>query len=225
MIDTQLTILFLSGFLGGGHCIGMCGGLVSAMSLHRAQDLNYWISLLCYNIGRITSYVVIGALLGGFAQALLLPSPQSFRVWLTILANLFIITMGLYITGLASINQALERLGTPFWRQLQPYLTRLFPITTFRAALIAGALWGWLPCGLVYTASLSALATGKALDGALVMLAFGLGTLPNLLLMGFFAEQLKYLLQKQWLRLIIGLTIILIGFGQLFMNLKPLLGL
>lgn len=216
MAETNLFILFLSGFLGGGHCAGMCGGIVTALSLDKSQKLNHWGILLGYNVGRIISYTLIGALLGGLAEAsLLLTHTQSVRLALYIMTNIIIISVGLYLAGLSSATMYLEHLGRPLWQRLHPYLARQFPIRTFYRATVAGAIWGWLPCGLVYSASLSALATARWIDGALVMLVFGLGTLPNLLAMGFFAGHLKIMLQKRPVRLAAGLTIVVLGVIQL----------
>ncbi|MFC2417318.1 MAG: sulfite exporter TauE/SafE family protein, partial [Eikenella corrodens] len=109
-----------------------------------------------------------------------------------------------------------EKLGRPVWRRLNPLLNRLLPIQNTPACFGVGLLWGWLPCGMVYSASLYALGSGKAVDGALMMLAFGLGTLPNLLAMGLFANQLKGLLQHPRFRLVAGLSVSLWAAWQLW---------
>jgi sulfite exporter TauE/SafE len=96
---------------------------------------------------------------------------------------------------------------------MQPFLRRLLPIRTLPGAFAVGAVWGWLPCGLVYSVLVSALASGSARQGGLLMLAFGLGTLPNLLAMGLFAQQLRSILQQRWMRRTAGLLVM--GFGVL----------
>ncbi|MBI3145426.1 MAG: sulfite exporter TauE/SafE family protein [Pseudogulbenkiania sp.] len=215
MIETSFLVLFLTGLLGGGHCIGMCGGIVTALSLNLPGQRRGFI-LLAYNAGRMASYVLIGALLGGLAEAgLTLLQLRPLQLALYLLANVMIIGMGLYLAGLSPAVTRIEALGKPVWRRLQPLLAPLLPVRHPGQALLAGALWGWLPCGLVYSASLTALASGSAAHGALAMLAFALGTLPNLLAMGVFASTLKSWLQKRPVRLAAGLAVVGMGLYQL----------
>ncbi|MDF0604872.1 sulfite exporter TauE/SafE family protein [Neisseriaceae bacterium TC5R-5] len=216
MLDTNLWALFLAGLLGGGHCIGMCGGIVTALTLHLPANQSRWLTLLAYNLGRITSYTLVGMLLGGLASSLILLQIRGFQLGLQILANGMLIAMGLYLAGLAGIISRLEKLGAPVWRYLQPLVRRLLPIRSLPGAVLAGLVWGWLPCGLVYSASLSALASASVGQGALTMLVFGLGTLPNLLLMGVFADSLRRWLHKRPVRLLAGLLVVLIGALGLF---------
>jgi sulfite exporter TauE/SafE len=105
----------------------------------------------------------------------------------------------------------LERVGALLWRHVQPLSRRLLPVRTPAQALALGMVWGWLPCGLVYSALTTALASGSAGAGAATMLAFGLGTLPNLLLAGILATQLRALMQAPWLRRTAGLAVFAIG--------------
>ncbi len=216
MIETSFWVVFLAGLLGGGHCMGMCGGIVAALTLNLPPHQRRWTIMLAYNAGRIGSYVLIGALLAGLAGAgLTLLAANPAQTALLVLANLMLIAMGLYLAGLSRAITNMESLGRPVWRRIQPLTARLLPIRHWPAALLAGALWGWLPCGLVYSASLSALATGSAPQGALMMLAFGLGTLPNLLLMGVFADTLRLWMQKRPVRLIAGLAVAGMGVYRL----------
>lgn len=197
----------------------MCGGIVTALSLNLPRQRRGFI-LLAYNAGRMASYVLIGALLGGLAEAgLTLLQLRPLQLALYLLANLMIIGMGLYLAGLSATVTRIEALGKPVWRRLQPLLAPLLPVRHPGQALLAGALWGWLPCGLVYSASLTALASGSAARGALAMLAFALGTLPNLLAMGVFASTLKSWLQKRPVRLAAGLAVVGMGLYQLLSHL------
>lgn len=218
MLETGFWVIFLAGLLGGGHCMGMCGGIVTALTLQLPAGQQRWLIMLCYNSGRIFSYVLAGMLLGGLAEAgLSLLAARPAQMALLVLANLMLVAMGLYLAGLSSAVIALERLGRPVWLRLQPLLARLLPVRSPRAALLAGMLWGWLPCGLVYSATLSALASGKAIQGGLIMLAFGLGTLPNLLLMGAFADTLRQWMQKKPVRLLAGLLVAGMGLTRLIL--------
>ncbi|MFN4236100.1 MAG: sulfite exporter TauE/SafE family protein [Vogesella sp.] len=210
MLEISLISLFLTGLLGGVHCLGMCGGIVTAISL--TGNGSRPLLLVGYNLGRLASYVLIGALLGGLshwglAQTSYLPLQQS----LFVLANMLLILLGLYLAGLSNMVGRIEKLGVPLWQRLQPLTRRFLPVRHPLHSIAVGAVWGWVPCGLVYTASLSALASQSAADGALVMLSFGLGTLPNLLLMGSFASHLQRLKQQRPVRLLAGLAVCGIG--------------
>jgi sulfite exporter TauE/SafE len=218
MLETGFWVIFLAGLLGGGHCMGMCGGIVTALTLNLPAGQQRWQIMLSYNTGRILSYVMAGVLLGGLAEAgLSLLSARPAQLALLVVANLMLIAMGLYLAGLSSAIISLEKLGRPVWARLQPWLARLLPIRRPRTALLAGMLWGWLPCGLVYSATLSALASGKALQGGLLMLAFGLGTLPNLLLMGVFADTLRQWIQQRPVRLLAGMLVAGMGLTRLLL--------
>jgi hypothetical protein len=209
--ETSLLTAFLAGLLGGAHCVGMCGGIVAAMSFQggRRQPVGFHVG---YNLGRIASYSVAGALAGligsaAFLSDTLLPVQKS----LYIVAQIMLILMGLYLAGLSRAVLWLEKAGGGLWKRLQPLFGKLLPIRDFPGAVIAGAVWGWLPCGLVYSVLITALASGRAGSGALLMLAFGLGTLPNLLAMGWAAEHLRRLAANRAVKLFAGLTVA--GFG------------
>ena len=212
MPDTTLFALFLTGLFAGSHCLGMCGGLVTAMTLNLPADSKRFAFILCYNSGRIASYVLIGAILGGLGQMVAVRPVQNV---LYVIASLLLIGIGLHLAGLNSAVTLIEKIGQPIWQRLQPFMVKLLPVNTLPQALAVGALWGWLPCGLVYSVSIAALSSGRAVNGALCMLAFGLGTLPNLLLMGTFASLLREWMQKKPLRLMTGLIVAGIGVWQL----------
>lgn len=204
----SLLTLFLIGFLGGGHCVGMCGGLSSAFALQLPPHIPRFGLIVLLNIGRISSYVAIGILLGTLGQVgISLDQTRGLQNGLFVAANVLLLLLGLYLAGLSSAVQRVEGLGKPIWQRLNPLLNRLLPIRRLSSALMVGMLWGWLPCGLVYSASLYALGSGNAWQGGLLMLAFALGTLPNLLAMGWFASQLKGFLQHRMVRLLAGLSV------------------
>ncbi len=206
-----LMTAFLAGLLGGVHCIGMCGGIVAAMSMQggRRQPVLFHLG---YNLGRLASYTLAGALAGLAGAAVFLSDRLlPMQTGLYVLAQFVLILMGLYLAGLNRAVLRLEQVGGGLWRRLQPLFGRLLPIHDFPGAVIAGAVWGWLPCGLVYSVLITALASGGPLAGALLMLAFGLGTLPNLLAMGWAAERLRVLAANRWVRLAAGMTVA--GFG------------
>ncbi len=214
MLDTamngEMTLftLFLLGFFGGGHCVGMCGGLSSAFALQLPPHINRFSLIVLLNLGRISSYVLIGALMGLLGQAgMLLDDTRTVQLVLLAAANMLLLLLGLYLAGVWGVAAKIEALGKPVWRRLNPLLNRLLPIQSVPACFGVGLLWGWLPCGLVYSASLYALGSGSAAQGGLYLLAFALGTLPNLLAMGLFAAQLKSVLQNRHVRLLAGLLV------------------
>jgi sulfite exporter TauE/SafE len=201
--------LFLIGLLGGTHCIGMCGGIVSALSMGGPPRFSLH---LAYNSGRIVSYAAAGALAGALGGlSLTLAGQLPVRVALYVLANLMLVALGFYLIGITQSLAFTERLGRKLWVHVQPLSKRYLPARTVAQAFPLGLLWGWLPCGLVYSALATALTSGSALGGAGLMLAFGAGTLPNLLLAGLLAVRLRSYAGKPWVRLVAGLLVL--GFG------------
>lgn len=215
MITTYLDIpllfsSFMLGFLGGVHCVGMCGGLCAAFSLQLPPDISRHKLIFLMNVARIGSYIIIGILFGLFGQlGTSTVIGNEIRSTLFVIAQILLILAGLYLSGLFTGFAKIEKVGIPIWRKLQPIMHKFLPIRSVSGSLIVGALWGWIPCGLVYSVSANALASGHFISGALIMLAFGLGTLPNLLAMGFFAAQVKNFFQNNSVRLIAGLIIVL----------------
>ena len=207
----------LVGFLGGTHCVGMCGGIVGALTFGLPGEARQgwrglWPFLAAYNSARLLAYTAAGALMGGVGLlgASLMPMHQA-QLGLQALAGVFMIALGLYIAGWWQGLARVERLGGHLWRRIEPLGRRLMPVRTPRQAFLLGFLWGWLPCGLVYSVLIMAMASGQALTGALVMLAFGLGTLPNLLGIALLAGAVARLVERLWVRRLAGLLVI--GFG------------
>ena len=212
MPEISYVSVFLVGLLGGVHCVGMCGGIVTALSLSSPAGRPVAPMLLAYNFGRIASYALAGAIAGAVgASTLLLEGFMPAGRVLYVAANIMLILLGLYLAGLSRAVLALERVGSAVWARLQPLMKRFIPVRTLPQAFFTGAVWGWLPCGLVYSVLISALATASAAHGALLMLAFGAGTLPNLLAMGLFAQRLQTLTRKPGVRLAAGLLVAAFG--------------
>lgn len=216
MIELSPLAAFLAGLLGGGHCAGMCGGIVTALTLQPGQrgsaDKALWPMQLAYNLSRVTSYTVLGALAGllGSAVALFDIVLPLGRV-LYIFANLMLVALGLYLAGIWYGLRAIERFGGGLWKRVQPRFASLLPIRSLRQAAVAGLLWGLLPCGLVYSVLTMAFASGHPQNGAALMLAFGVGTLPNLLAFGLLAARLKTLMQRVWVRRLAGISVAAMG--------------
>ncbi len=211
MPEAGYLMAFLAGLLGGVHCLGMCGGIVAAMGM-QGDDGRRLPEQLGYNLGRVASYAIAGALAGLVGSAAFLSERLvPVQTMLYVLAQVMLILVGLYLAGLNHAVLGLERLGGGLWRRVQPVVGGMFPVRGFVRATLAGGLWGWLPCGLVYSVLVSALASGSPLSGALIMLAFGLGTLPNLLAMGWAAARLRDLFRFPALRMSAGLLVVGLG--------------
>ena len=211
-MEAGLAAAFVIGLLGGVHCVGMCGGIVGALTVQTPRQRRAWKLHLSYSAGRIASYAVAGAIMGMIGGAgLLFNQILPVQLLLYVLANLVLISLGLYLAGLGNQLTWLEGLGAALWRRVQPYSTRVLPADTVAKAFALGTLWGWLPCGLVYSLLATALLSGSAASGAAVMLAFGLGTLPNLLLAGMAFKRLRDMTSNRRLRLAAG--VLVAGFG------------
>ncbi len=209
MPDSGFLALFLVGLLGGTHCVGMCGGIVGAMSMGGKTG---WGIHLAYNAGRILSYAAAGAIAGALGAASLgLEGQVPVRMALYLIANLMLVALGLYLIGVTGALAFTERAGQALWRRLQPLTKRFLPVRSIAQAFPLGMLWGWLPCGLVYSALATALTAGSAGRGAVMMLAFGVGTLPNLLLAGLLLARLNEFVKRPVVRTVSGLLVL--GFG------------
>ncbi len=232
---------FITGLASSLHCLGMCGGAISALMLtakprtSRANIVTFPIALLssarpvavlpaaaktnlplvlAFNGGRILSYGVAGAVagtLGSGAGALLLSDAMPLRLALFLFANIIMLLTGLYIAGWTTGLAPLERAGQYLWRHISPLASKFLPVETCPQAALLGGLWGWIPCGLVYAMLVVALASGSAVNGAATMIAFGLGTLPAMTAAGMLSAQMKTRLRDKRLRIAAGLVVIVMA--------------
>lgn len=201
---------FGAGLLGGVHCAGMCGGIVGTFALEARGDAIA--RQLAYNGGRIASYAIAGAIAGSLGSLAYAVGPWFvLQIALFALANAVMVLLGLYVAGWGRGVLKVEALGARVWRVFEPLARRFLPIDSTPRALGAGLLWGWVPCGLVYSMLVLAAASASALSGAAVMVAFGLGTLPTLLASGFAAQRLTRMRRMPWLRRGAGLAIVALG--------------
>lgn len=233
MTSLSLLPIFMIGLLGSIHCVGMCGGIVSAFSIASNQTRKFPVAVvtqtasisdigilentlrvIAYNTGRIGSYSIAGAIAGGVvggASTLVnISAVQMTGLWL---ANLMLVALGLYLMDAWSGLAQLESAGQSIWRRVQPLMRHFLPLDNSLKMFAVGALWGWLPCGMVYSVLLTAMLTGSAASGALVMLAFGLGTLPTLFTIGMFGMRMRTWVQRRRVRQISG--VIVLSFGVL----------
>ena len=212
----EIWLAFLAGLAGSFHCIGMCGGIVAALAMTRgSRPLSSRLgSQLCYNLGRISTYTLLGALAGLVGSSLNFVALRAVSSWFFIGANLFVIVVGLSSAlGLSALNlSSLEGRGARFFAGP---LKRAIASDSPLAAFPLGILLGFLPCGLVYAPLMAAAASGGPLWGAATMAALGLGTIPVLFLFGSASSAVSGALRSFMLRLA-GLAVALMGAAGLW---------
>ncbi len=209
-----LIAAFSAGLLGVVHCVAMCGGIVGAysISVKKVVAAPSLLAQLTFNGGRIASYAFAGALAGSVGGAgVSLGGMLPVQTMLFVVANGLLILLGLQLAGQGSAVLYLERMGASVWPLIRGLARRSPDSGGMLGRLMAGALWGWTPCGLVYSMLALALVSGSALRGAAVMLAFGLGTLPNLLAAGWLAQRFGQRLKQRALRTAAGAGIAIFG--------------
>jgi len=210
MLDINYLGAFLIGIAGGVHCIGMCGGIAGAFSFAIPKGQSQLPYICAYNLGRIISYTIAGAITG-FVGGIATVNIQSGLPILQIISIIFLVLLALYIGDWYKGLSLLEKLGGKLWKKVVPLSKKLIPFKNPLYTIAYGMVWGWLPCGLVYSVLTWSLASESAMQGALVMFSFGLGTLPTLLAASLGASFLVPIFQHKMTRKII--SIMLFGFS------------
>ena len=221
---------FITGLVGSVHCVGMCGGIVASLAWQRGltaavipiQPLPLTSGMarqFAFNSGRIATYAVLGALAGGVSAAgIAIGGGYFLRESLYLAAQVLMILLGVHLSGILQPLTVLEQGGAKLWKKIQPLAARLLPVESPARALVLGTLWGCLPCGMIYSMLLTAMTAGSPAGGAAVMLAFGIGTMPALLLVGTAVERGTAILRRPAVRIVAGALIIGLGiFGLLRM--------
>jgi len=224
MDAVNFLISFNLGLLSTPHCLAMCGGIITALSMvgagaNGSQARRRIGLVITYNLGRITSYTIAGAIVGLAGKQIafaIMPSAGHFL--LKVMAAAILVLIGLHLCGWLPGFRLLESLGIKFWRLIQPLARHFSTVSGLSGALITGAVWGWLPCGLVYSVLLWSLSSGDALSGALLLFVFGLGTLPGMVTTGFLGIELSGLLKRPAVRTAGGLIIIVVGMLSLLLH-------
>jgi sulfite exporter TauE/SafE len=225
-MNAELTLLaaLAAGLVGSTHCLGMCGGIAGALGVS-ARSLadsgrGAFLYTVLFNLGRVSSYALIGAIAGTLGSGLIsaadLPALSAAARGLT---GLLMVLIGLQIAFGWSLLRFIEESGARFWTRLAPLAHRILPVRTPVHAIMLGMLWGWLPCGLVYSILLMALLAADPAQSALLMAVFGLGTLPAMTLTGLAGTRLKLSVSRPKVRLAAGLILVLLG---LWTGLGPL---
>lgn len=215
---------FLIGLLGSGHCMGMCGGIASLMNLGQANNKKAWFIPVFYNLGRLLTYMLAGAVIGGSVASVATYSGfNSSLSWLRLISAIFMLLLALYIGQWWQGLLAIEKAGQHIWRYVSPFGQKLLPLKHPLYAIPFGFIWGWLPCGLVYSMLTWSAAAGTSLDGAFVMLAFGFGTLPAMLLVGVGTSQFKSLVKRPIFKQIGAILLMIYALFQLYQGVVRLL--
>lgn len=212
MNELMLFSAVLIGIAGSVHCVGMCGGVVTSFTFMLPKQVSPFPFLIAYNIGRILSYGVAGAIAGFLGSMVTTNSFVNSQI-LPLIGGIFMVLLGLYIGKWSNLLSKVERLGRYFWHVISPLSRKLIPIKHPLYALPYGMVWGWLPCGLVYSTLTWSVSTGDPVSGFLTMVFFGIGTLPVMLAMGATAKSIKEMLAHQFVRQAVALT--LCGLGLL----------
>lgn len=215
-IEFALGAALLAGFFGSTHCVGMCGAIVVLFEGPDSGHSSAWPRRLTYNFGRGSFYALLGAIAGLTGTLLTKTTGVEQGLWfMRILAAALVIAIGLNLLFDWRLTRFLESAGSGLWQRMSRFARHVLPATTLPRAYAAGFIWGALPCGLVYSAVALSTTSGNALSGAAIMLAFWLGTLPTLLLVGTSAQILTRLRRRKMLRRIAGILVILIGLAAL----------
>ena len=207
---TQLGSAFALGLAGAGHCLGMCGGIAAALNLGGQRNSAVTLS---YHGGRIASYTGLGALLGFAAGSI---DISAWTLGLRYLAGVLLIGMGLSIAGWWHGMARLERAGAVLWQPVQKLSSRWLPVRHWRQGFALGLCWGLMPCGLIYSSLAWAATAQSAAASALMMLCFGLGTLPAMLATSLGADRLQGFLRRRGLKLVIAVLLLISGAWTLY---------
>jgi uncharacterized protein len=225
---TSYLVAFAMGLATSLHCVGMCGSIIGTLTLSLSPEVRNNKRRLIpfvfnYNFGRITSYTLAGAIAGVVES--FIPAPvteiNGYRV-LQILSAIIMASAGFYIAGWLPRFAYIEKAGTHFWKIIEPFGRKLIPVKGHIQAFLFGMVWGWLPCGLVYTALALALTTGDVTKSALTMLSFGLGTLPAVMGVGIMTSVLTRLSKMHRFKEVVGLFMIALALFAAIPWLNPM---
>lgn len=208
----------LIGLAGGVHCVGMCGGIASSLLFSATPKVGRVALLIAYNFGRIFSYTMIGGM-AGYSGAILSEYTYITNDILLIISSILLLLLGIYIGGYTQSLTWLEHLGNHFFKRIKPFSSRFLPLNTAVKAIPYGMIWGWLPCGLVYSTLAWSVTSGHAFKGALIMFWFGVGTLPAMFATSMSGQFIHELFSQHWLRKCVSVFMIVSAITLLFIGL------
>lgn len=219
-----LSAALLAGLVGSAHCLGMCAG-ISGLFAVNAEAASMRASVptaVVYNAGRVITYAVLGIIVAAFGSVIVKASPD-LAVGIRMLSGIIIILVGLKVAFDLRILNVIERMGGTLWARIAPVAKKLVPVTSLPKALGLGLVWGWLPCGLVYSVLMIAATSASPTGGAATMVAFGIGTMPAMVLSGLGAARLSSFMQRRGTRIGLGLLVVAMGLATIAMPLGKLL--
>ena len=222
-LPTILAAAFAAGLLGSAHCLGMCGG-ISGLFAAGAQVASLKTQLplaIAYNLGRVLSYAFLGVVVAMIGSTIVSAIP-SLAGPVRLASGVLIILVGLQVAFNWRLLAPVEKIGAKLWHRLVPHAKGLIPATSVRRAAGLGLIWGWLPCGLVYSGLLLAATTAEPASGGMVMIAFGLGTMPAMVVTGLSASKLSAFMSRN--RLGAGILIMILGLATLAMPVLSMSG-
>jgi len=215
MTEATFSSALVLGLAGAGHCMGMCGGM--ALALHNSGQQPFRFAL-SYHAGRLAGYALIGGILGSLVGIF---HVANLTLGLRVLAAILLMAIGLQTLGVWSVSRSLERYGGMLWKLIHPVMASFMPPRHAGHALVLGAFWGFMPCGLVYSAlAWSASVAENQLQASLLMMVFGLGTLPAMLGTTVAGQQANRLLRARWARRTLGILLVGLGAWSLWLSLQ-----
>lgn len=218
----------IMGLFSSLHCIGMCGSIIGTLTFSLSPEVRndkprLFGFVFNYNLGRIISYGLAGAVIGLASQLLSMPfSDGTAHRVLQLLSASFMAGAGLYLAGWFPRFAYIEKIGVRTWKHIEPFGRKLLPVKSRTQALLFGMIWGWLPCGLIYTALTLAATTGNSLHSAITMFVFGLGTLPAVMGIGIITPLLTRLSKAQRFKHVVGILFLVIALLAAFPSLNPM---
>jgi sulfite exporter TauE/SafE len=219
-----LSAALVAGLVGSAHCLGMCAG-ISGLFAVRAEAASMRASVptaFVYNAGRVITYAVLGAIVAAFGSVIIKASP-NLAVSIRMLSGIIIILVGLQVAFNLRALRVIERMGGSLWARIAPAAQKLVPVDSLPKAFGLGLIWGWLPCGLVYSVLMIAATSANPVGGAATMVAFGVGTMPAMMLSGLGAARVSTAMQRRGTRLGLGILVIVMGLLTIAMPLGKLL--
>jgi len=217
LISSPILIAFVIGLFSSLHCVSMCGSIIGTLSFSlkpeiRSNKAKMATFIFSYNLGRIFSYMLAGLIIGLIESIVTMPLGEEHgHQILKIISALIISGAGFYIAGWFPAFAYIEKTGSRFWKTIEPYGRKLIPVATLNQAFLFGMVWGWIPCGLVYTALALAATSGDIVISALSMLAFGLGTLPAVMGTGLVSSFISRISSLRTTKQVIGMLLVLVA--------------
>ncbi|MCF7970463.1 MAG: sulfite exporter TauE/SafE family protein [Methylococcaceae bacterium] len=217
LISSPILIAFVIGLFSSLHCVSMCGSIIGTLSFSlkpevRSNKTKMATFIFSYNLGRIFSYMLAGLAIGLIESIVTMPLGEAHgHQALKLISALIITGAGFYIAGWFPSFAYIEKTGSRFWKTIEPYGRKLIPVATLKQAFLFGMVWGWIPCGLVYTALALAATSGDIVTSGLAMLAFGLGTLPAVIGTGLVSSFISRISSLRTTKQIIGMLLVLVA--------------